>query len=244
MRRLSIAPLHLAAGLALTFVAVGALAQDDTNRETQATPCPDATFQPQLMTPPAGRVPRDASIVVGLFPGGTFRDLPPVQLTRRRREVALRREPIAPGLYRLTPDVRRIYGRYDVSGVVGSPEIVFGRPGAPAPPTTPRVSRVERYLRASGGEMTRELRAHFGFPIPNGVVAVLAYWDGDASPDHWVRAVPTRTDAVIWSASGACTPQPEGASPPPASGSIRLAFVDQYGQVSQPSEPSPLPAAD
>lgn len=237
MRRLSSALIFV-----FVLAAAGALAQDEES--LAAAPCPEATFQPQLMTPLAGRVPRDASIVVGLFPGGTLRELPPVQLTRRRREIALRREAIAPGLYRLTPDVRRIYGRYDVSGVVGSPQIVFGRPGAPAPPTTPRVDRVERYLRASGGEMRREIRAHFGFPIPQGVIAVLAYWGDDASPDHWVRAVPTRSDAVIWSAEGACAPLPEGASPPPASGPVRFAFVDQYGQVSQPSEPTALPAGE
>src|SRR5690606_20338075 len=151
-----------------------------------------------------------------------------------------RTEPIAPGLYRITPDVRRIGGRYRIAGVAGDPEVIFTRPGVPPAPTRPQLEAVERYVVAGDGEPRTELRARFGFPVPRGVVAVLSYYGDDATPDLFARAMPERTELVLWSSGGRCPSLPEGASAPPESGSLRVAFVDQYGQLSQPSEPAAL----
>jgi hypothetical protein len=238
----------LLAATAALGVATGslALAQDEAQDEPDPASasdrdCPTPQFRAQMMTPVAGRVPRDASLLVGLVPGGSLRELPAtVQLRRRRRTVALRREAIAPGLYRLTPDVRRIWGRYDVEGVEGEPRVRFSRPGLPAPPSTPRLSRVERYRAVSGGESRLQLEAHFEFPIPQGVVAVVSYWGDDDAPDLWSRAVATQNRAVLYSAAGECTPLPPGASAPPSEGTVRVAFVDRFGQVSQASAPVSL----
>ena len=103
----------------------------------QDASCPSATFQAQLMTPPALRTPRDARLVVGLFPGGTSTDLPPLTLTRPRRETALTTERIAPGLFRLSPAAERMSGRWTITGFAGPspPPLIFGRPGIGAPPT-------------------------------------------------------------------------------------------------------------
>lgn len=203
-------------------------------------PCPVATFRAQLMTPMAGRIPRDAALVVGLFEGGSLRELPSISLQRRRREVAMIREAIAPGLYRLRPDARRVYGRYDVQGVEGSPQIIFGRPGTGAPPAAPRLERVERYIVANAEGSRAEVRAHFGFPIPQGVVAVLSYWGTDATPDLFTRATPSSQETVLFASSGRCAALPEGASAPPHEGQVRVAFVDLHGQVSPLSEPASL----
>ena len=206
----------------------------------QDTSCPDATFQAQLMTPPALRIPRDAGLVVGLFFGGTLRDLPPVSLTRRRRETAFVREEIAPGLFRLRPDTERIYGRWTLTGLPGVPPLIFGRPGIGAAPTQPRLERVERYLVASAEGSRSEVRAHFAFPIPEDIVAIVTYWGDDPEPDLFVRSVPTSQEIVLYASTGDCSQLPPGASAPPIDGNVRVAFVDQYAQMSPRSEPASL----
>lgn len=241
MRRISRCSFRAAFVLVAVTAASVALAQEGEPAEDEAAECAAARFQAQLVTPVAGRIPRDASLVVGLFPGGSLEDLPAaVQLSRRRRTTALTRAAIAPGLYRLTPDGRRIWGRWNLDGVEGSPQLRFSRPGLPAPPTTPELTRVERYRAVSGGESRTELKGHFEFPIPEGVVAVLSYWGSDDEPDLWARAIPTQNQAVLWQSTGRCSQLPPGASAPPREGTVRVAFVDRYGQVSQRSEPVPL----
>lgn len=214
--------------LALLLVASAALAQDEPA-------CPD-TFGLRLLTPPTGRIPRDAAFVVGLFGEGTYRELPEIRLTRGRRDVAMVSETIAPGLYRLRPDTRRIWGRWQI-GVPGAPQILFGRPGTGPAPTRPRLERVERYLVASGGESRTEVRAHFAFPTPEGVVAVVTFWGADEEPDGWVAAIPTERDAVISRVEGDCAQLAPGATTAPESGPVRVAFVGQYGQLGPISEP-------
>lgn len=222
----------VAVACAVALAGPRALAQEES--------CPDPAFTPQMLTPLAGRHPRDAAIVVGLVPGGSMRELPPIMLTRRRREIRMVPEAIAPGLYRLTPDTRRIWGRYHVSGVAGEPQMLFSRRSHSATPTAPRLQRVERYIVASADGSRTEVKAHFGFPVPQGVVAILAYWGEDESPDLFARAVPTSSEAVLFSQTGGCAVLPEGATPPPEEGQVRVAFVDQLGQVSQRSEAVPL----
>jgi len=227
MRRLSIL------GTVLVVITSVASAQD-------AASCPAPRFQPQLMTPPALQIPRDAALVVGLFAAGAtaggVNDLPPVTLTRRNREVAFVREAIAPGLYRLRPDATRMRGRYDLTGVPGAPPLVFGRPGIGAPPAQPSVERVERYLVAGAGGSRTELRAHLSFPMPARVVAVLVFWGDDPEPDLFARAAPTSSSVVLYRSSGDCSELPRGASAPPRNGTVSVAFVDGYGQVSARSE--------
>jgi len=220
----------LAPLLSALLIASSALAQD-------APACPEGTFGLRLLTPPSGRIPRDAAFVVGLSGEGTFRELPPIQLNRGRRDVAMIRETIAPGLFRLRPDTRRIWGRWQI-GVPGAPPILFGRPGTGSPPTRPRLERVERYRVASGGASRTEVRAHFGFPLPDGVVAVVAFWGDDDQPDGWAQAVPTARDIVVSRVEGDCPQLAPGATAPPESGSVRVAFVGRYGQLGPISEPA------
>lgn len=206
----------------------------------QEESCPPARFGAQLLTPLTGRHPRDGALVVGLVPGGSLTALPPLMLTRRRREIATVTDAIAPGLYRVRADTRRIWGRYHLEGVQGDPEVLFGRVRTGAAPSSPALARVERYIVASASGERTEVRAHFRFPIPDGVVAAVVYWGDDATPDLWACAVPTRSEAVLYSRTGNCAQLPEGASPPPESGSVRVAFVDRIGQLSAPSEPQSL----
>ncbi|MFK7987335.1 MAG: hypothetical protein AB8I08_15025 [Sandaracinaceae bacterium] len=241
-------------GVAMCFVlssmlgaAVAANAQEDAPAEPppaepppaearEPAPCVAPTFRAQLMTSTAGRIPRDMGVVVGLVPGGTVSAVPPLSLTRRRRSIATRTEPLAPGLVRVIPDARRVAGRYTLSGVAGEPELLFARAAVPPPPTRPSLERLERYVVSNVNGSHTELKAHFGFPIPQGVVAVLVYLGDATAPSFFAPAVPTRTEAVLH-ASALCPNLPEGSTPPPSSGSLRVAFVDLYGHVSQISDP-------
>lgn len=229
-------------GAAVLVVTAGALVSTApwSSARAQEESCPPARFGAQLLTPLTGRHPRDAAMVVGLVPGGSLTALPPLMLTRRRREIATATEEIAPGLYRVRADTRRIYGRYRLEGVQGDPEVLFGRVPPSAAPSAPSLDRVERYIVASASGERTEVRAHFRFPIPAGVVAAVAFWGDDATPDLWARAVPTRSETVLFSRTGNCEQLPEGASPPPESGNVRVAFVDKLGQMSAPSGPQSL----
>lgn len=218
------------------FAACLVLASAAFAQEGDDAPCPEATFSPRLLTPPALTIPRDAALVVGLVDPGTFRALPPISLVRGRRETATVREPIAPGLWRLRPDARRIYGQWQLSVVPGATPLVFGRPGIGPPPIVPRIERVERYLVAGADGSRTELRAHFAFPVPETVVAAVLFWGDDAQPDGFAPTVATAQELVLYAQRGRCPRLPQGATPPPASGTVRVAFVGRYGQVSPLSE--------
>lgn len=221
------------AALAACLLAQVALAQDGDE------PCARPGFSAQLMTPAAGYLPRDGALVVGMFPGGSGPStLPPgIALTRGRRSIALRSETIAPGLFRLIPETQRLGGSYVLSGVAATPQLLFRRTPLAAPPTAPALERAERYLVASGSERRLEVRAHFGFPIPEDVVAVVSYWGDDATPDAFTRAAPTQRSLVLFTTTGPCDAHPEGTSAPPQTGGrVRVAFVDRHGQLSQISD--------
>ena len=205
-----------------------------------ATGCSAPRLSARLLTSIAGTVPRGATLLVSGDPRAAA---PTVALRRgRRRSSPVRTigEVIAPGLWRLRPDARRMFGRYQVEGVDGAPQLVFGRGSLPAPPAAPRIERVERYVAISNGRSRPELRAHLAFPIPAGVVAIVSYFDGDDTPDVFAFAVAAQSEAVLWSSVGPCGNFPQNATEPPREGSVRITFVDQFGQVSQLSEPTPL----
>lgn len=230
-----------------TILLLGAMASASValGQSTDATPeaCSETGFTPQLMTPSAGHLPRDGAFVVGLFPGdsGPSDALPPLTLTRGRRSIALKSEPIAPGLFRVGHEERRIGGGYTLNGVSGSPQLLFRRSTIPAPPAAPRLERIERYFVANAAGRRLEVRGHFAFPLPDDVVAVVTYWGDDAEPDAFVRSSPTQRSLVLFSSTGRCDAHPEGTTPPPeAGGAVRVAFVDRHGQLSPPSEPRPL----
>lgn len=213
--------------------APSAIAQEDA--------CPEAGFSAQLVTPAAGYLPQGGALVVGLFPGGSGESALPdgLALTRGRRSVALRAEAIAPGLFRLVPETARLSGSWALAGIAGAPQLVFRRAPLPAPPTAPALERAERYLVASDGERRLEVRAHFGFPIPEDVVAVVSYWGDDEEPDAFARAAPTQRSLVLFATGPGC--HPEGTRPPPATGGrVRVAFVDRHGQTSALSEARPI----
>jgi hypothetical protein len=195
---------------------------------------PPAGMVATLFTPTEARIPRDAHLVVGLVeaPGST--PFPTGVLLRRnqRRTQAVNVQVIAPGLYRLIPE-GLAYGRYTLEGVRSEPRLVFARARIPGPPPVPRVTTVERYFAVHGTDTVTELRATFTNPIPDTVVAVIMAFDDD-SPDHFVRAVPTARELVLFQSGH---PMPEGASAPSESGTVRVAFVDRVGQVSEMSSP-------
>jgi len=139
----------------------------------------------------------------------------------------------------LRAQTARLRGRFSLTGVAGTPQLVFGRPGVGAAPTRPRLERVERYRVVSGAGTRTEVRAHFAFPIPEGVVAIVAYWGEDPEPDLFARAIPTSQDIVLYTA-GECPSLPPGASGPPIDGDVRVAFVGRYGQLGPLSEPASL----
>jgi hypothetical protein len=204
--------------------------------------CARAALAPQVMTPPAGTIPRDAAILVGMFPAAApGPDTPVAALRRGRRTIALRSEAIAPGLFRLVPNTNdRLAGSYTVEGISSAPSLMYSRPGRPAPPSAPSIERAERYSVASGGGARTEVRVHVGFPIPDAVAAIVSYWDGDDEPDLFVRAVPQQQSVVVYTSTALCT-MPNGSTPPPdTGGSVRIAFVDLYGQISALSEARPI----
>ncbi len=238
-------------GCAIASVSMAQDAPDEHAEERPETPppqpepaCPRTGFTAQLMTPAAGYLPRDSAMVAGLFPGGsdTSGALPSgLELTRGRRSVSVRSEPIAPGLFRLVPETSRIWGRYHLSGVATSPQLYFRRAPLPATPATPVLERVERYRVASAAGPHLEVRAHFSFPIPESVVAVLSYWGDHATPDAFVRGAPTQSSLVLYAGSGRCDDHPPGTNAPPETGgTVRVAFVDRHGQVSPVSAPQPI----
>jgi hypothetical protein len=150
-------------------------------------------------------------------------------------------EPIAPGLFRLRADAQRLRGSYDLSGLPGAPPLTFRRAALPPPPVAPGLERAERYLVASGAERRLEVRAHFSFPLPPDVVAVVSAWGEDDTPDAWVRSSPTQRSLVLFTTRGECDPVPQGASTPPQTGgTVRVAFVDRHGQLSPLSEARPI----
>lgn len=210
----------------------------------QPAPCEDAGLRMQLLTPSAGRVPRGGGLVLGLEPGGPPGAAPTVEsltLKRgRRRGNALRAEPLAPGLYRLTPEGRVYGGRYQVDGLEAAGDVIFDRSRMPPPPPAPRLEEVHRYLRTSLVDTRLEVRGSFAFPIPERVVAIVSYWGEDDEADGFVRAVPTARDALIFTSRVGCGSSLAGATAPPEEGQARVAFVDAFGQVSPPSEPRPI----
>ncbi len=218
--------------LASLCLASAAVAQDE--------PCRDAGFSPRLLTPPALTIPRDAALVVGLVGEGTTRGLPPVALARGRRTTRLVSEAIAPGLFRLRPDARAIAGSWQLTGVPGATPLVFGRPGVDPPPIAPAIVALERYLVATGTEPATELRARFSFPIPGTVIAAITYFGDDPAPDGFVPTIPDAEELVLYRQAGTCARLAEGASAPPAQGTVRVAFVGRHGAVSPPSAPARL----
>ncbi|MCZ7678104.1 MAG: hypothetical protein M5U28_04750 [Sandaracinaceae bacterium] len=148
--------------------------------------------------------------------------------------MALRSETIAPGLYRLIPETERLAGSYALSGVAGSPQLVFRRAPLAAPPAVPALERAERHLVASGSERRLEVRATFGFPIPEDVVAVVSYWGDDDAPDAFTRAAPTQRSLVLFT-SGECDPYPDGTRAPPQAGRPRARGLRGSPRAGEPA---------
>lgn len=238
-RRVSVLLVSLVIACAIASVSVAQERADDSTPS-----CPQPGFALQLMTPAAGYLPRDGALVAGLFPGGSRTSAAPpsgIALTRGRRSVAVRAETIAPGLFRLVPETTRLSGRYDLSGVASAPQLYFRRAPLPAPPAVPGLERVERYLVAGAEGRRLEVRAHFAFPIPADVVAIVSFWGDDDTPDAFVRSAPMQSSLVLFASSGSCPTHPPGTTPPPESeGTVRVGFVDRHGQLSGLSEPQPI----
>ena len=237
-------------GAALLSASVGAQEEPARSPESPESQSPESQspaqacratgFVARMLTSSTDRIPRDAALVVSLVPGGPYTELPAIGLQRRRRTTPLLPEQIAPGLFRLRPDARRIYGRWDVTGIPNVPPLVFGRPGVGAPPVQPELRRVERYMVASLEGSFIEVRAHLRFPVPSGVVAAVTYWGSDAEPDGFALTIPASQEVVLSRQTGECMPLPPGASAAPESGDVRISFVDRYGQVSPISAPATL----
>jgi hypothetical protein len=206
-----------------------------------------ANFRPVLMTPVTASIPRSSgALVAGVRADGLASSPTPVtfegvHVTRGRRiDVPLQAIPIGPSLVRLVPASALRPGAYTLAGLGDPVTITVGRGPMPGMPTRPAVAEIRRVAAVHDGATAVELRARLGFAVPTGIVAVLSYWGDAAEPSVWSLAVVGQTEVVLYNAPTAHT----GSSPPGFVAlpdgplSVRIAYVDQFGQRSPISEAS------
>jgi hypothetical protein len=203
--------------------------------------CPSGGLVPALLTPITAAMPRERGALVAGYraePSATTAlSFEGVRMVRGRRiSIAMQAVEIAPGLVRLVPSATVRPGTYGLEGLGPTTDLVVGRTPMPGAPVRPVLSAVRRVAvaGASGGV---ELRATLGFPVPTGIVAILSAWGEASTPSVWSRAVIGQSEVVLHTTAELCTP--DGASPPPEEGSfsVRIAYVDQFGQLSPWSDP-------
>lgn len=222
---------HLAALAALAILALGS--------PLQAT-CPHGGLVPALLTPITSPMPRERGALVAGYrveaSATTGLSFEGVRLVRGRRiSIAMQSIEIAPGLVRLVPSATVRPGTYGLEGLGPTTDLVVGRTPMPGAPVRPVLSAVRR-VAVAGASAGVELRATLGFAVPTGIVAILSAWGEASTPSVWSRAVVGQTEVVLHSTAETCTP--DGAAPPPEEGplSVRVAYVDQFGQISPWSE--------
>jgi hypothetical protein len=202
-------------------------------------------YVPMLLTPVTAAMPHSSgALVAGFRADASERALSfeGVRITRRRTSVAFQAIPIAPGLARLVPVSPVRPGTYTLEGLGAPTELVVNRNPMPGAPVRPTMSAVRRVASVEGRESRVELRSTLGFAVPTGIVAVLSYWNDATTPSVWSPAVIGQTELVLYATPGRCSSLPPGFTAPPDAGplTVRIAYVDQYGQVSPVSDPIPV----
>jgi hypothetical protein len=211
-----------------------------------AADCAATHAVPALLTPITAAMPQSSGALVAGFRserGTGALSFDGVRMTRRRTSVSMQPIEIAPGLVRLVPSTVVRPGAYSLEGLGAPTELTVGRSPMPGAPVRPAVSGVRRVASATSGRgLSVELRATLGFAVPTGIVAILGYWGDASTPSVWSRAVVGQTEVVLFASPDHCATLPPGFTPPPAEGplSVRIAYVDQFGQVSPISDPTPV----
>jgi len=205
------------------------------------------SFRPVLLTPVTASIPRSSgALVAGVRSDGVGSSPSPVifegvHVTRGRRiDVPFQAIPIGPSLVRLVPSSALRPGAYTLAGLGEPVTITVGRGPMPGMPTRPAVSEIRRVAAVHDGATAVELRARLGFAVPTGIVAVLSYWGDATEPSVWSPAVLGQTEVVLYVAPTARTGSlpPGFVTLPEGPISVRVAYVDQFGQRSPVSEAS------
>ncbi len=187
-----------------------------------------------------------ASIVVAMEPvtasgGQPNTDLPALSVTRgRRTSWPLAGNAIAPGLYRVPFDAHVTRGIWMLHGLGPDATLTIGLSALPGVPVRPAVRDVRR-VAATGigraGAQRIEVRANLEFPVPDGVIASIVTWNTDATAAAWAHAAVGQREIVLYTEPGRCGGAPPGWTAPPDGTLIaRVAWVDQFGQVSPVSD--------
>lgn len=192
------------------------------------------TLKPKLGTD----TPKDAKGDAALW---TF------SLIREGDSIALTPERIGPALIRLTPERQPEPGTWKVKGLNEEASVIFSADATHAPLAAPDVQQVSFTLsRPSRRGQRKNVSATLNTPIPEGVVAIIGYWD-PAPKDSKKRPKLKGSAHVVSSGSvdvqlfeypGRCGFTPDTVQLPnrKAGGKAVLHFVDATGQVSPASK--------
>jgi hypothetical protein len=166
---------------------------------------------------------------------------PPLNVTRGRRTTwPLAPVAIAPGLFRFPFDAHVTRGIWTLHGIGPDTTLTIGLsalPGVPVRPAVREIRRVAATGMSSHGTQRVEVRANLDFPVPDGVIASIVTWNTDATPAAWGRAAVGQREIVLYTEAARCQSLPPGwTSPPDGTLIARVAWVDQYGQVSPASD--------
>lgn len=229
------------AAACLLVMAVGFLPRATADCALQA-------LVPRMLTPTTASLPRDGgAIVVGLrsSPEAAGAPMPQsIALVRGRRTQSLVSTQIAPGLVRFAATSRLLPGPFTTSQLGAPITLTVGRSPMPGVPTRP-VLREMRRVSSTGMSASRtpraEVRATLEFPVPAGIVAIVTYWGESGGPAWWAPAIQGQTEIVAWTEPGRCEQPIEGTSGPGEGAVGRIAYVDQFGQLSPISASVPVP---
>lgn len=212
-----------------------------------AADCAFLGMTPALLTPITAAMPMTSGALVAGFRNdasgtGSLSFDGAVIRRGRRLTIPMQSIAIAPGLVRLVPTTRIRAGLYSLEGLGAATDLTVGRSPMPGVPVRPSVTAARRVASVSPRGTSVELRASLGFAVPTGIVAIISYWNDVTTPSAWSRAVVGQTEALLFASPGRCATLPPDFLPPPAEGALtaRIAYVDQFGQVSPPSDPFPV----
>lgn len=230
-----------AAGIGAFFLVAGAA-------PPAAARCAMQGLVPRSLTPTTAALPRDGGgIVVGLRSApGEDQPMPAgIQLSRGRRSQDLIARELAPGLVRFAAVSRLLPGTWTAAALGPTASLSVGRQPLPGVPTRPGVAEMRR-VAATGMSARRtpraEVRATLEFPVPEGIVAIVAYWGEDGPAAAWEPAIQGQREIVVWQEPARCQRAPEGTLAPPEGEGVvgRIAYVDAFGQVSPISAAVPV----
>ena len=220
-------------GMVVGALLAGALVLGAFDGRAQAR-CAPSGLVVRLLTPSG--TPVERAFVIGLVRGQQSRlDAMPSDLAIARGEerIALRLEPIAPGLARATVASAPSAGTWQLvgTGVAEPAAIVFAAGSTTPPPSPPVVSSLTFAHLADAsrrGPSQDRVTVQLFRPIPAGVVAVTVA--RSPSDGAWVPVVAGAT-AVLTPTAGRCETRPEGYRALPAGTSVSVGFVDGTGRV-------------